>query len=78
MECRRAKFADNVGGAVGVVGDLNCIEDESVVDAFVGALEDWNRYFLVHYNVIEVVAELDGCNTFLLNMFLCFDAAALG
>ena len=77
MECRRAKFADNVGETV--VGDSNCIEDESVVVAFVGALlEDCYRYFSVHYNGIEVAAEMDSCNTFLLNMFLCFDAAALG
>ena len=76
MECRREKFADNVCEAV--AGDSNRIEDESVVDAFVGALEDCYKYFLVHYNGIEVVAEMDSCNTFLLNMFLCFDAAALG
>ena len=77
MEYRRAKFADNVVGAV--VGDSHCIEDESVVDAFVGALlEDCYRYFSVHYNGIEVADEMDSCNTFLLNMFLCFDAAALG
>ena len=77
MECRREKFADNVCEAV--AGDSNCIEDESVVDAFVGALlEDCYRYFSVHYNGIEVAAEMDSCNTFLLNMFLCFDAAALG
>ena len=77
MECRRVKFADNVGETV--EGDSNGIEDESVVDAFVGALlEDCYRYFSVHYNGIEVAAEMDSCNTFLLNMFLCFDAAALG
>lgn len=78
MEYRRAKFADNVGETV--VGDSNCIEDYSVVDAFVGALleEDWYKHFSVHYNGIEVAAEMDSCNTFLLSMFLCFDAAALG
>ena len=76
MECRREKFADNVCEAV--AGDSNRIEDESVVDAFVGALGDCYKYFLVHYNGIEVVAEMDSCNTFLLDMFLCFDAAALG